>query len=246
MSYTFVIIFIVVAGGLTALIMLGALGGLLVVARQRRAAGKVAADLGWSRTSHESFSGHVAGVDWRGGAYDAEDEPRAVNFEATIAGLSPGGFLIMERAAWPAWVKKQQRNTPIQRAFAAVDDAVDQAVNKLTGGFFDSAPTLAADECSDWPACEAGAPAWRQRWVLRASDARWATALTPEVEALWGHAQAAHPGALTLLVQHRRFNLSRNHVAQAPTLDDVVSLLRLGEALLESTLAVHAGGKGKT
>jgi hypothetical protein len=99
-----------------------------------------------------------------------------------------------------------------------------------------SAPA-SADRAS-WRALDVGSPAFRQRWVLRASTPSWAAVWTPAVDMLWLQAHAVHPGEIGLLAEQHFLMLQRDDGKTEPTLDQVAAFLRVGHALMKSTLAV--------
>lgn len=89
-----------------------------------------------------------------------------------------------------------------------------------------------------WQALDVGSPAFRQRWVLRASTPDWAAVWTPAVDQLWLKAHAAHPGEIRILAEQHFLTLQRDDGKAEHTLDQVAAFLRLGHALMQATLAV--------
>ncbi len=200
--------FVLVTGVLTLAIVLLVLRGLMVQRRQRGHARQLAAQEGWRYAGHDEFSGQVGEREWRGGWQQDDDDGRR---RTQFVGGVPG--------VSPGGFDVRLRSSwPPPPSIARDRDG--------------------SDDCSGWQAVEAGSAAFRQRWVLLASTPRWAAVWTPQVDTLWLSAHAVHPGEIRIRAEEHFLNVQRDDGTAEPTLDQVAALLRLGDALMQSTQAV--------
>lgn len=234
--------FILVFGGITLWIAWRVLGGLAVQWRERGQAQRLAAAEGWRYAGHDQFSGQLGGCDWRGGSHqDNDDGRRWTDFEGGVPGVSPGGFVIVSRASWQSSRDRQrerQRRAASDNLFFRAEAAISQGLHEAFGRVFVPTPGHLDDERVHWAPQQVGSPAFRERWVLLASEPCWAAPWTPAIEALWLRAHALREGEIHAHAQHHFLSVERDDGATEPTLDEVAALLRLGHALMQTTQSV--------
>lgn len=233
--------FILVFGGITLWICWRVLRGLAIQWRQRGRAQRLAAAEGWRYAGHDQFAGRMGDRDWRGGPHEDDDDgQRWTDFEGGVPGVSPGGFVVVSRVSWKRsrakWRQRQGRPEPDNLLFKA-EAAFEKGLHQIFGGAFAPAPEHPDDDRIHWLPQDVGSPSFSERWVLLASHACWAAVWTPAIERLWLQAHDLHPGDIHAHAQHHFLSLKRDDARIEPTLEQVAALLRLGQALMATTLA---------